>query len=303
MKNKDILIINGKKYDGKTGLPIVGDEKNPTAPIKQSPAKPKITKPIDKKPIKNGIMFAKKVGRTMDIARSKSIQHFSPKITAKTQKQPKFTSKKDALPSRHPLVAKVEKRRFSLGLNGAKVQSKLTTSSKAEPASKQSEKTSILKIDERPMNPSLKIFLISITSIVIIIITGFLIYSFMPSFSVKIASAQAGIKATYPEYCPDGYRLSGPVIYNGEVVTINFHANTGDSKFTIKQSKSSWDSSAVKAKAEQDASGEVMTTSEKGLTIFTYKNNATWVNGGILYSISGDAPLSSEQIRRIATSL
>lgn len=61
--------------------------------------------------------------------------------------------------------------------------------------------------------------------------------------------------------------------------------------------------SAVKAKAEQDASGEVTTTSERGLTIFTYKNNAIWVNGGILYSISGDASLSGDQIRQIATSL
>ena len=125
----------------------------------------------------------------------------------------------------------------------------------------------------------------------------------MPSLSVRIASIQAGISATYPEYSPNGYSLNGPVQFSDNEVVINFRANTGNTKFVIKQSKSSWDSSAVKNKVSNDSKGEFITTEEKGLTIYTYNGNASWVNGGILYAITGDAPLSGDQIRRIATSL
>ena len=40
-----------------------------------------------------------------------------------------------------------------------------------------------------------------------------------------------------------------------------------------------------------------------GLTIYSGGKEATWVNGGILYQISGDANLSNDQIQKIATSL
>jgi hypothetical protein len=127
----------------------------------------------------------------------------------------------------------------------------------------------------------------------------------MPNISVKIASAQAGIKATYPEYHPDGYNMDGSVSYADNQVTINFRANTGNSKFAIKQSKSSWDSSAVKMQINKESNNQTNETKEGGLTIYTYNDNsnAAWVNGGILYTITGDAKLSGEQIRHIATSL
>jgi len=126
----------------------------------------------------------------------------------------------------------------------------------------------------------------------------------MPSWSVHVAAGQAGIDATYPEYRPDGYSLDGPVTYNDGQVTIDFAANTGSSKFSLKQSKSSLDSSAVLDSIVHKKVGDkYITNQERGLTIYTYDGNATWVNAGILYSIDGNAPLSSEQIRRIATSL
>ena len=139
-------------------------------------------------------------------------------------------------------------------------------------------------------------------SILVVIVVGYFVYVNMPILSVRIAGAQAGINAKYPEYHPDGYSIDGPVSYSDGEVTINFHANTGNTKFVIKQSKSTWDSSAVKNKVTADYKGEFVATEVQGLTIFTYNGNATWVNGGILYSISGDAKLNNDQIRRIATS-
>ena len=137
-----------------------------------------------------------------------------------------------------------------------------------------------------------------------VLVGGYLTYMNLPVLSVKIAATQAGINATYPDYRPDGYKIDGPVSFTSGQVTINFVANTGTSRFSIKQSKSTWDSSAVLDNVVRPAVGEkYITNQEQGLTIYTYNGNATWVNGGILYNIQGDAPLSGDQLRHIATSL
>ena len=91
---------------------------------------------------------------------------------------------------------------------------------------------------------------------------------------------------------------------DGEVI-INFAANTGSTKFTITQKKSLLDSSAVLNDiVRKEVGGQYNTSQAGGLTVYTFNGgNAAWVNAGILYTIKGDAPLSGEQIRRIATSL
>lgn len=126
----------------------------------------------------------------------------------------------------------------------------------------------------------------------------------MPNLSVRVAAAQAGINAGYPNYHPDGYALAGPVTFSDGRVSMNFKANGGNHTFTINQSKSGWNSDAVLDNYVSPRAGSsYIPYTERGLTIYTYDNNAAWVNGGILYTVEGDAPLSSEQIRRIATSL
>lgn len=138
----------------------------------------------------------------------------------------------------------------------------------------------------------------------LVLLGGYFTYLNMPSLSVRVAAAQAGIDADYPDYRPDGYALSGPVTYSEGKVSMNFKANGGDQNFVISQSKSGWNSEAVLDNyVAPKAGSSYIPYTERGLTIYTYDDNAAWVNGGILYTLEGDAPLSSEQIRRIATSL
>ncbi len=148
-----------------------------------------------------------------------------------------------------------------------------------------------------------------VTSIVaatfaLVLLGGYFTYLNMPSLSVRVAAAQAGIDAAYPDYHPDGYALNGPVTYTDGRVSMNFKANASEANFTVNQSESGWDSTAVLDNYVLPRAGSsYMPFTERGLTIYTFGNNAAWVNGGILYTIDGDAPLSNEQIRRIATSL
>ncbi len=141
-------------------------------------------------------------------------------------------------------------------------------------------------------------------SIALVMLGGYLTYLNMPSLSVRVAAVQSGINAAYPNYQPDGYSLNGLVGYSEGKVTMKFASNGSPAAFTINQTKSNWDSVAVLDNYVTPRAGaSYIPYTERGLTIYTYGNNAAWVNGGILYTIEGDAPLSSEQIRRIATSL
>lgn len=305
-KNK-IVTINGQRYDASTGMPL-SPTKTPTVVNKSAPAAtvhktPQKSQTLVRRATKKPVLAltgrpARIVGRSMDIARSVKISRFAPHPVTPPAK---ITHTPDIPAASHPAARK---------LNMAKQTPVVTQTPKsakdikqeaieialAKPAVK-TPKKSFFKRNSRFIN-------VFSVSAVIIVFGVYLIYLNMPSLSVRVASQQAGISATYPQYQPDGYRLNGPVTFSDGQVTIDFVANTGSGKFSLKQSKSSWDSSAVLDNIVRKKVGEkYITNQERGLTIYTYNGNGAWVNAGILYTIDGNAPLSGEQIRRIATSL
>lgn len=155
-----------------------------------------------------------------------------------------------------------------------------------------------------PKQPRNRALSVAAASLGVLLIAGYFTYVNMPNLSVRVAAAQAGIDATYPEYHPVGYRLNGPVAYQDGQVTMNFASNSGPLAFALSQSKSSWDSAALLEKyVDPRSDGKYATYSDGGLTIYTYGTDAAWVNGGVLYTVEGSATLSNEQIRRIATSM
>lgn len=152
--------------------------------------------------------------------------------------------------------------------------------------------------------PKRSAFNVAAASLGVLLIAGYFTYVNMPNLSVRVAAAQAGIDATYPEYRPIGYRLNGPVSFQNGQVSMNFTSNSSPVAFSLNQSSSNWDSSALLEKyVDPRSEGKYATYSDGGLTVYTYGTEAAWVNGGVLYTVEGDANLSNEQIRRIATSM
>lgn len=310
MDKTRIVTINGQRYDAHTGMPInrpkprtVAAKATSAAGIHGAPQKSQtLVRRATKKPaVAPASRPSRTPGRSMDIARSGKISRFAPhpfKVITKVAAVP------DIPAATHPAVRKMNKLRATKQAEVTPQVPKLAqdikqaaiTAALAKPTVK-TPKTSFLKRNPHFVN------IFSVSTIVIILGVYFT-YLNMPNWSVRVAAGQAGINATYPEYRPDGYSLDGPVGFNDGQVTIDFVANTGSSKFSLNQSKSSLDSSAVLDSIVRKKVGDkYITNQERGLTIYTYNGNATWVNAGILYSIEGNAPLSSEQIRRIATSL
>ena len=136
----------------------------------------------------------------------------------------------------------------------------------------------------------------------VMLLGGYLTYLSMPNISIKMAAVQSGIDAKYPSYKPDGYALNGPIKFKSGEVSMKYAYADGSSGYTITQQKSGWNSSAVKEFFSEKHKNP-NTTMIDGLTIYSGGKEAAWVNGGILYQISGDANLSSSQIEKIATSL
>ena len=309
MNKNSIVTINGQQYDAQTGLPVESSKseqgiKRPTSSnaIHSSLQRSKtLLKRVTKKPT-SVTHHSHTHGSTMDITKSNKISRFAPHSSVNTQTA--APTKANVHASHHPIAERVNKNRALQKEQSKAVLSKSSQDIKHEAITAALARPTSVSARRSYVQRHPRAFTISVISAIILIVGGYLTYVNLPGLSVRIAAVQAGINATYPGYHPDGYRLDGPVTFSDGQVTINFTANTGSGKFSIKESKSTWDSLAVLDNVVRPKVGEeYITNLERGLTIYTYDGNATWVNGGILYNIEGDAPLSGDQLRRIATSL
>lgn len=156
-----------------------------------------------------------------------------------------------------------------------------------------------------PQSRSRRIVSIGATCLALLLLGGYLTYLNMPNLSIRVAAIQAGIDATLPNYQPENYQLHGPVAYSGGTVKLAYRANNdANKKYTVTQQASTWNSqAALDNYVTDDSKGDYRINSIQGLTVYTYNNKAVWVNGGILYIIDGSAPLSAQQLDRIASSM
>lgn len=141
------------------------------------------------------------------------------------------------------------------------------------------------------------------STLALLILGGYLTYITLPSISLKVAASRAGVNAAMPEYKPDGYSLDGPITYSPGEVVISYKSNTNDSGYKLIQKATNWDSQAVLDNYVTKLTDNYLTFQERGVTVYTFGNRAAWVNGGLLYTVDGNASLSSDQILRLATSL
>ena len=328
MSEKQTITINGRQYDAVTGLAVDGDTTPTSAPVltkKEPTPSQHVHRSTQRSQTLNRQTIQKPVAKTQptlqkrapqQIARSQAISKFAPHPTVK--KQPRMS---DIAPATvHPAVAKAHAARIAQAQTVARPVSQPQQAQqiqKPQPKPSQVVKNEAINaaLEKAPLKhkevkkKSLlsrhpRLLSVASASLALILLGGYFTYINLPSLSVRVAAAQAGIDASYPEYHPDGYSLNGAVAYKEGEVSMKFAANGGPQNFTITQTKSSYDTEAVLDNYVKPKVGEnYIPFTERGLKIYAYGGNAAWVNGGILYTISGDAPLSNSQIGNIAKSL
>lgn len=312
MANTQTILINGRHYDAVSGLPV-------DAPVKSAPEAVRKVAPAPSAHIHTSLQKSKTLNRRivqksapakraplprstspkhMDIARSNSISRFAPRPVVK----PAVVQSDMIKPTAHPMVQKAH--HAAHARHTAKPAHKPSQIIKNEAISKALNTPARAKAKSSLKRRFPRVFSVASASMAVLLLAGYLTYLNMPTISIRVAAVQSGIDATYPEYRPTGYRLDGPIAYNDGEVKMRFAANAGPQSFNITEKRSNWNSSAVLENyVEPKAGREYTTHTQSGLTIYAYDNNAAWVNGGILYTIEGNAPLSKDQVLRIATSL
>lgn len=219
--------------------------------------------------------------------------------------QPAPSQPPDAAPTMHPAALKALMRRETHASaqpqpNSKQLKEHLIRTRLAEVDTKEdhSQEQGNKRLSLQP-----RIATVITSAFALLLLGGYLTYMNLPNLSMRVAAARAGIAARFPNYHPDGYSFAGPISYQPGEVTINFKSNTTDDKFNIKQKASNWDSRAVLDNYVSKQSSTYLTYQERGMTIYSFNNKAAWVSGGTFYLIDGGAPLSSEQVLRIATSI
>lgn len=315
--SQQTITINGTTYDAHTGLPI-----------KQSP-----------QPAARSAAVTAKAHHSHDIHRQVQRSHtLNRRVVKNKQPQPqpavvaatprpavkqspaitKFAPHPhgvvarprmmDIGPSVHPTVKKVHERmKPAVAPTPQPAAPKPSAILKQEAVDKALHQAPSHAAAHKPLKPqpkkSRRLLSIASASLALLLLGGYFTYLNMPSLSVRVAAAQAGVDAAYPSYRPDGYGR-GVVAYQDGEVSVKFASNGGPQNFTITQEKTTWDSTAVKENfVDKNWGDNIDIVTEHGLTIYRKDSDAVWVNGGILYKIDGNAPLSPTQIRDIATSM
>lgn len=324
--NKQTVTIGGIAYDPHTGMRLE-EQPKPHATVTKSHAlhkKPQgrahtLSRAHVRKPVKPSIALPPKVVDTM--TRSPQIRKFATDIHVRPSKRlDAVAPKTDIAPTKHPVVEHAK----AVHVAQHTPQHHSIVAAPAAPAPKPHHETpgkSSKEIKHHAIEKALhnakpakvkkhsvlkhsRFASVASGSLAIVLLAGYFTYINLPNISVRVAAAQAGIAATYPSYHPAGYSLKGPVSYSSGQVGMEFASNTSSEGFKLTQAKSTWDSSALLTNyVEQASHGDYSTYTNNGLTIYVYGNTAAWVNGGILHTISGDAPLSSDQVQKIAVSM
>lgn len=316
MKDQNNVLINGISYDPHTGMAV--QQGAVTASVTADRARPAHAKGVHQRvqksqtlnrqfvtaPAAKAAPKAQRSGTMMDIGRPRTtrsphITRFAPSATPSVTSQ--VAEPADTPATTHPIVAKAV-RPAVVAKPAAHPTAAALKVSAVEKALDQAKTNH----EDHPKEVSHKTRTFSIVgaSLAMLLLAGYFTYLNMPSLSVRVAAAQANIAASFPEYQPNGFSLAGPVSFSPGEVEMEFQSNSNQQGFKLAQASTAWDSSALLEKyVKPKSDGNYATYSDSGLTIYTFGNSAAWVNGGILYTVDGSASLSSEQIRRIASSL
>jgi hypothetical protein len=278
---RETVIINGISYDAKTGLPVeLAGPKFDTPVPKSSPKKIAIRAP---RKIAVANAAAKPSRAVRRPAPSQTLnRRFVAKPPLKTPK-PKLMARPSAQPATAPsLRPSISTRPSPVAPRGLRRPSPLPT---PQP-------------DDLPPEEKRNLKLISLITagVVVLAAAGALLsYLFIPAVSFWVASSRAEVKASLPTYTPSGFVADGRAQSSPGMVTLNYKSSAG--QYSLQMANSNWDSDGVLENKVKPASTNYQTLNQKGLTIFVLKNQALWVNGGILYTLNFDNLNNSEILK------
>ncbi len=148
-----------------------------------------------------------------------------------------------------------------------------------------------------------KMFNIGAAVLAAILLGGFILYQNLSNLTVRLASVKAGLHASLPSYSPSGFTLKGPVQYAPGQVTLNFHSNSDQRSFQVKQQASSWNSENLLQTYVAKNNQPYQTYQDEGRMVYIDKDSANLVTGTKWVQVKSDGTLSSNQMLNIVKSI
>lgn len=144
---------------------------------------------------------------------------------------------------------------------------------------------------------------VALASLAVLMLTGFFAYQNKANLIMRVADAKAGFHANLPGYKPTGFAAAN-FSYSPGLVAVNFHNATTGYDYNLVQKESDWDSQTLLDSYVSVKSHSYQTLQSGGRTIYLYgNNNAAWVNSGVLYQLTTDGNLTTNDVLNIATSV
>jgi len=136
----------------------------------------------------------------------------------------------------------------------------------------------------------------------IVAILSFAVYQNIPNIMAKVAASKAGFAVSIPNYKPSGFSLAN-VGYQPGTVQFNYKSNLSNNKYSVIEHSSTWDSATLVSSLLLPTSGnQYKEVTLNGMQVYLYgKDEASWVNHGVLYIIKGNGSLSTNQLIQLAT--
>lgn len=136
-----------------------------------------------------------------------------------------------------------------------------------------------------------------------LVLAGFMTSQNLPAIRMQLASSKAGFSAGLPGYRVAGYRLQDITYHPGSVV-ISYASNSDARHYSIIEQSSEWDSNTLRDSFVTKNADSYHAMPVGGRTVFIYgEQQASWVNAGVWYRVQSDGSLSDHQLSDLAASL
>lgn len=146
----------------------------------------------------------------------------------------------------------------------------------------------------------------SVGAVAVLALVGVFGFQNADTLQFKAAANRSGFAVTMPGYQPSGFKVAAIQSSSG-YLGVDYVSNTsyGSRNFKLTERPSGWDNKTLLSNITSSDNNFLYTTLEKsGLTVYVYgRNQAAWVNNGVLYQLHGNGSLGTNEFGEIAASM
>ncbi|MEJ0073644.1 MAG: hypothetical protein WDN27_06280 [Candidatus Saccharibacteria bacterium] len=141
-------------------------------------------------------------------------------------------------------------------------------------------------------------------TLALLLIATFAAYQNSPSMQLKVASLQAGVTASMPNFKAAGFAWNGVKAADGKLM-VGFKGKQGNYQLA-QQTTNLSSNDLIQTVGATDASGtpDYRAVQAGTTTVYRFNNtDATWVSGGTWYTVTGTGSLSDNQVKSLVQNI